>query len=238
MLNKESFKPLLGDWYQKIEPLFDNGVMEGIYSILKEQSKEGKRIAPESADTFKCFTATPLSNLKVVLCGLCPFHSEKDGVIVADGLAMSSSKTGIKQPSLVNFYEGLEKEFCEGMCLEANKPASLSYLAEQGVLLFNAALTTEIGKAGSHNLLWKPFTQYIFEHIISLTGVPVVFLGKEAAEFSRYLAPMQWHFELSHPAAASYAGIQWDTKGTFRKVNKVIHDTNGHSIWWIDDMPF
>src|SRR5574337_1753574 len=93
MLNKESFKPLMGDWFPKLEPLFDNGVMEGIYSILKEESRRGKKIAPESADTFKCFTATPLSNLKVVVCGLCPYHTEKEGVIVADGLAMSCSKT-------------------------------------------------------------------------------------------------------------------------------------------------
>ena len=68
--------------------------------------------------------------------------------------------------------------------------------------------------------------------------MPVIFLGKEAEEFKRYLAPMQWSFSLPHPASASYSGTQWDTKGVFHQANKVIHDTNGHAIWWIDDMPF
>lgn len=239
MLNKESFKPLLGDWYDKLVPLFDCGEMDKIYDFLKSEAKAGRKIAPDSSDTFKAFEKCQLANLKCVIVGLCPYHSLKDGIVVADGLAMSCSKTGVLQPSLRNFYRGLEEEFCQGgMCLEQNWSPDLSYLAEQGVLLYNIALTTEIGKPGKHNEIWAPFTQFLLENVISVTGAPVVFLGKEAAEFKRYLAPMQWHFELPHPAAAAYSGTEWKTEGVFKKVNKILHDTNGMQVWWIDDMPF
>lgn len=234
-LNKKNFAPLFGDWWGKIEPLFDNGVMEGIYSYLKERASEGHTILPMSNKTLRCFQETKLSDLKVVICGLCPYHSIMYGVPIADGLAMSCSNTGLTQPTLEQLYGALEKEFNEGMCLKCYKNPDLSYLSHQGVFLFNAALTVEKDRPGGHSEIWRPFTRYIFEHIISTTGVPVVFLGKYAQEFQRYLAPMQWSFLLQHPAAASRVGDDWDSLGTFTKVNKILKDSNNTEVQWLQE---
>jgi hypothetical protein len=43
---------------------------------------------------------------------------------------------------------------------------------------------------------------------------------------------------MSHPASASYKNTDWDTEGTFRKVNKVLKDNNNFEISWLNDTPF
>ena len=94
MLNWESFSEKLGTWAYKIKPFFDAGGFEPIYNFLKEESKAGKKITPDSKDTFRCFRETPLPPLKCVMMGLCPYHSEHHGKLVADGLLMGCSRTG------------------------------------------------------------------------------------------------------------------------------------------------
>jgi hypothetical protein len=46
-------------------------------------------------------------------------------------------------------------------------------------------------------------------------------------------------FEVSHPASASYKGVDWDTEGVFKKVNRLLDETNGDTVQWVDiDPPF
>lgn len=244
-LKKEPFIDQLGTWWDKVEPFFSAGGFDPIYAALKERSGMGKKIAPHHSLTFKAFRETPLEELKVVLLGMCPYHSIVNGLQVADGLSMScgnhdNSVGGYyKAPSLINLYDALETEFEAGICLPCERPGSLQYLAEQGVLLTNAALTTEIGKPGIHLGIWRPFVKYLFEEIISTTGVPIVFLGVEAQYFSSFAAPMQWQFSISHPASAAYTHTKWDSQGVFTKVNKILWDTNDTSILWLmEALPF
>jgi hypothetical protein len=63
--------------------------------------------------------------------------------------------------------------------------------------------------------------------------VPVIFLGKDAEAFSIYLSPTQWSFPLYHPAYAARTGEDWDTKGAFTKVNRVLHDKGQEVIEWL-----
>lgn len=162
--------------------------------------------------------------------------------MVADGLAMSCSRTGVLQPTLVKWYEAMEEELNDGLCLECVKNPDLEYLAKQGVLLFNSALTTRVGTAGAHQDLWEKFTAYVLGEIISFTGVPVVFLGNEAKEFSGCLAPQQPKWELYHPVYAHRMKIKWDSGGMFNGINKLLRGANGEEIFWNlpleDDLPF
>ena len=235
----ENFKDHFHEsWHAKMQPFIESEACDNIYKFLKAESQRGKKIAPVSADTYKAFKLTKLDDLKVVMLGMCPYHTFKNGIPVADGLLMGCSNTGIAQPSLDQFYSAVERELYDGLALTYRKPADVSYLAEQGVLMFNAALTTEMNKAGSHIAIWEPFTRYVFENILYYTGVPVIFLGKDAAKFSKYLPPMSWSLTLSHPASASYKNIDWDSEGVFKQVNKILKQNNGYSISWLDDLPF
>ena len=236
-LSWEKFKPLFGTWDDIIKPFFDKGGFDPIYEFLKSESKRGKKIAPLSNDVYRCFQETPIDDLKVVLLGMCPYHTLFDGRPVADGLLMGCSVTGKLQPSLEQFYNALEEDLYNGLNLRINKHPDVSYLAHQGVLMLNAALTTEINKAGSHLKIWEPFIKHIFENAIAHTRVPVVFLGKEAEKFKRYMAPLTWSFVLSHPASASYKNTQWSTEKTFSKLNRMMIDEKRQLINWLDEDP-
>jgi uracil-DNA glycosylase len=188
---------------------------------------------------WRCFFETPLDDVKVVLVGLCPYHTLKNDAPVADGLLMGCSITEQVQPSLDQFYRAMEKEFYDGLNLSIIENPDVSFLAHQGVLMLNAALTTEINKAGSHLEIWEPFMKYLFEEVINYLGVPIVFLGKDAAKYKKYTGIFAHVFEVSHPASASYKGIDWDTEGVFTKVNRLLEENNGFSVMWLDiDAPF
>jgi uracil-DNA glycosylase len=249
-LSWESFSPLFGEsWAEKFKPFFDNSGFDSIYERLKKDGARGKRIAPLPSNVFRCFKETPFDDLKVILIGMCPYHTfagwsdrfipnadvNKPSKIypVADGLLMSCSITKRLQPSLNQFYDALEIDTDRGLNLTMKKDPDLSYLAHQGVLLLNAGLTVEEGKPGSHNELWEPFMKFLFEEVLTTNGVPIVILGKEASKVKRYIMPFTWVFELSHPASAAYNNTQWDSKGTFTNVNKILKENNGSSIQWI-----
>jgi len=226
-------------WHESIRPFIESEQCDEIYAYLKAESRRGKKIAPLSSDTYRCFKETPLDQMKVVLLGMCPYHTQLNGLPVADGLLMGCSVTNKLQPSLEQFYGAVERDAYKGLNLKFNKNPSVSYLTKQGVLMLNAALTTEINKAGSHLKIWEPFIKHVFEGPIAQSRVPVVFLGKEASKFKRYMGPLTWSFELSHPASASYKQTDWDSEGVFTKVNKILKDNKQTPIYWLDDeLPF
>jgi len=220
-------------WHVKMQPFIESKECDEIYEFLKKETKRGKRIAPLSSNVFRAFRETSFDDLKVVLMGMCPYHTVKNGDIVADGLLMGCSVTNALQPSLQQFYDGLKREFHPEEDIKFTNPFDVSYLAKQGVLMLNAALTTEVNKAGSHIALWEPFTTYLFEKVLDVTGAPVVFLGKDAAKYEKHVQPFVWSFVLSHPASASYKQTEWDTEGVFTKVNKIIKHTNNFEISWL-----
>lgn len=237
-LDKEKFEPLFGTWWKKIEPFFDSGGFDRIYEYLKFQGGRGKLIAPSSSLTYRCFIETPLDDMKCAMFGLSPYHSMKGKTIIADGLLMGCSTTNSLQPSLIKFYEAIEREMYGGQYYVKNP--DVKYLANQGVLMCNAALTTEIRKAGNHIEIWEPFMKYLFEEVINITAVPVVFLGEKAAKLEKYINPLYGThiFKVSHPASAAYNEGDWSTEGVFKQVNKIIKYRHGEEIKWLDMSPF
>lgn len=237
-MNWTKFKDCFHEsWHVKIRPFIESEECDKIYEFLKKESRRGKKIAPLSSNIFRCFKETSLDNLNVVMMGMAPYHTFINGMPVADGLLMGCSVTDKLQPSLQQFYNALERELYKGLALTAPKSPDVSYLANQGVLMFNASLTVEANKAGSHLDIWEPFVKYVIEEIINLTGAPMIFLGKDAGAFARYRMPFSWNFTISHPASASYKNTDWDSEGVFKKVNTILKQNNNVEIDWLDVFP-
>lgn len=238
-MNFDKFKGFFHEsWYDKVKRFIESEECDEIYRFLKTESGKGKKIAPISSLTYRAFKETPLKDVKVVLLGYCPYHTFVDGSPVADGLMFSCSVTGKQQPSLELFLSGIEDDVHNGLSLSWYKGITdLTYLAKQGVLLLNSALTVEKDKPGSHQDIWLPFTKYILEQCIAFSSIPVVLIGREAQIFEAVLE--QWKhphvFKLSHPSYSARIGEKWDTKGVFTQINQILKDTNNYEIMWLDE---
>ena len=216
-------------WEPIMRPIVEGEEFDKVINHLKKESLAGKVICPEAPNLFRAFKECRFEDLKVIILLQDPYFSKRGGKIIADGLAMSCSITDYPQPSLVQFYRGMEKELAKGLDLHMYKDADLSYLAKQGVLLLNAALTVELEKKGSHAELWKPVTRQIVEGISRSEKQNLVWIlmGSKAQEFEDNIPPFDhWILRTTHPAAASYAGGEWDSEGVFSRTNEILEKYN------------
>lgn len=144
-----SWKARVGDWFERDD-------MQALSAFLRERIASGHRVFPPPADIFAAFEATPFDQVKVVILGQDPYH----GAGQAHGLCFSVLPGVPVPPSLANIYKELKADL-------GCTPPSHGWLmpwAQQGVLLLNAVLTVEEGKAGSHqNRGWEGFTDHVVE---------------------------------------------------------------------------
>ena len=234
------FKPMFDEtWHEVMKPFIESEACDKLYAFLKAESMKGKKIAPLSKDTFRCFKETRMDEVKVVMIGMCPYHTFTSAdVPIADGLLMGCTVTDVLQPSLDQFYDGIETELYNGLNLNMIKSTDVSYLSRQGVLMFNAALTTEKGKAGAHQEVWEPFIKYMFENVFNKMEVPIIYLGKEAERCSKYSKNPSLDFPVSHPASASYRQTKWNSEGVFKRVNELVWEKEQDTIAWFVEPPF
>jgi len=226
-------------YWDKIKPFIESKECDEIYTHLKNRSKAGHKIAPNSDKTWRIFKELPLDEIKIIVIGMDPYSKFINNSPIADGIAMSCSVTEKLQPSLEKWYSGIESELYEGLNLQYAKNPDLLYLVKEGVFLTNCALSVEQNKPGSHISLWEPFQKYFLENIVGYTGIPILFLGNEAAKLEKYVTPFTHTFKLKHPASASYIDGDWETNGVFGKINKIIKENNNFTINWLDDsLPF
>lgn len=232
----DNFKEFFHEsWWNKIKSFIESEDCDKIYEYLKSEGRRGKQIAPSSFNTYRAFKETPLNEINVILLGYCPYHIFYQGNPIADGLGFSCSITNRLQPSLDVMYRGLEIDLYNGLNLEYYKSPDLLYMAKQGILLLNSSLTVEKNKPGSHQELWRSFMKYLFEEVFAYTGIPIIFIGKDAAYYERYVTPLTHgpSFKIEHPAFAARNNQEWDTQGVFTKVTNIIKQNNGINLKWL-----
>ena len=141
-------------WKTRLAGQFAAPHMQTLSRFLREEKAAGKRIYPPGGQIFRAFELTPFDNVKVVILGQDPYH----GTGQAQGLSFSVAKGVMPPPSLQNIYKELQADL--GLALPGH--GNLESWARQGVLLLNACLTVEDGRAGSHQGKgWEPFTDAV-----------------------------------------------------------------------------
>ena len=147
-----SWKARVGDWFARED-------MRALSAFLRQRKAAGARIYPPGPQIFAAFDATPFDAVKVVILGQDPYH----GPGQAHGLCFSVSPGVPVPPSLQNMYKELQRDL--GIA-----PPGHGWLmpwARQGVLLLNAVLTVEEGRAGAHQGKgWEGFT----DHVVDVLG--------------------------------------------------------------------
>ena len=222
-------------YHEIMQPFIESDACNEIYRFLKNESGRGALIAPQSINTFRVFKEIALKDIKAICLFQDPYFTFKDKLPIANGIALDCSITQKQQPTLRQFFQGIEEELYGGLSLQWNtEECDLSYLTEQGVMMLNASLTVEKNKAGSHKQLWKPFTNYIIDKIVNRYNIPIVLLGKDAQEYEDVIDSIV--LKTSHPASASYNGGKWNTNGIFTKLNEIIWNNEEEIVLWLPDI--
>lgn len=147
-----SWKARVGDWLLRDD-------MRALSAFLRERKAAGARIFPPGPEIFAAFEATPFDTVKVVILGQDPYH----GAGQAHGLCFSVRPDVRVPPSLDNMYKELQRD--TGFVRPDH--GWLMPWAQRGVLLLNAVLTVEEGRAGAHQGKgWEGFT----DHVIDVLG--------------------------------------------------------------------
>ena len=164
-LNPPRLRP---EWLEALGDTLSGPKMQGLARFLRDEKALGKVIYPPGAEIFSALQLTPPEAVRVVILGQDPYH----GPGQAHGLSFSVPREVAIPPSLRNIFKELQRD------LKIDKPSHgcLSHWAEQGVLLLNASLTVEAGRAGSHqNLGWEVFTDRVIATVRDI-GKPIVFM--------------------------------------------------------------
>ena len=163
-----------------------------IISFTENERRLGKKIYPANKEVFNALHSTPFDKIKVVILGQDPYHGPKQ----AHGLSFSVPPGIQIPPSLQNIYKELKSD------LDIDQPRSgyLASWAEQGVLLLNAVLTVEEGKAGSHaNKGWELFTDKVITELANKkTGLVFLLWGSYAQKKAATVDPKK-HLVLNAP---------------------------------------
>lgn len=143
-------------WKARVGDYLRQDGMQALAGFLRQRRAGGARIHPPPARIFAAFDATPFEAVKVVILGQDPYH----GPGQAHGLSFSVPPGVAIPPSLANIFVELQRD------LGVTRPdhGCLLPWARQGVLLLNAVLTVEEGRAGSHQGRgWEAFTDAVVE---------------------------------------------------------------------------
>ncbi|MCL2407584.1 MAG: uracil-DNA glycosylase [Defluviitaleaceae bacterium] len=190
------------DWNDILAEEFSQGYFLDLQKILKQESR-GFDIYPKEQDIFNAFKLAPFADVKAVIIGQDPYH----GVGQAHGLSFSVPAGVPFPPSLKNIF----KEIKSDLNVEMPTNGDLSYLAKQGVLLLNAALTVRAGQANSHaSLGWHIFTNNIIRLLNSRNSPTVFLLWGSFAESKQHYITSNRHLTLKtvHPSPLSaYRGF-------------------------------
>ncbi|MEP3590380.1 MAG: uracil-DNA glycosylase [Marinobacter sp.] len=163
----QELKPGRG-WDQWLADEFRQPYMHRLAEFLADEERAGKTLFPPKPQLFNALNSTPLQQVKVVILGQDPYH----GPGQAHGLCFSVSPGVPTPPSLTNIF----KEIQQDLGLGPPGHGCLQSWAEQGVLLLNAVLTVEQGKAGAHQGKgWETFTDRVIE-LVNQQREGVVFL--------------------------------------------------------------
>ena len=211
-------------WGRVLKPFIFSIEFEKILTDLYNMSNDGQRFTPVLKDVFRAFEECPYDELKVVIVGQDPYPT----LGVADGIAFSCSKSNKEQPSLRFILDEVTKIYPF-----YDRPLDLKRWSNQGVLLLNTALTTEVGKIGKHYELWAPFVAYVFDYLKNFCpGLVYVYMGKKSQEWSDMCGENCTKFMVSHPASAAYNGSKWDSKGVLREVQLTVKHLYNYTIHW------
>lgn len=190
--------------------------------LLQEAIKKVNGISNDKLDVitpppellFNAFKICKFNDLKCVIIGQDPYPKKGDAV----GMSFSAPKESGIPVSLKKIYECLIET---GEIEEMPTHPDLTSWAQQGVLLLNMTLTTQIGVSKAHAAFWKNYT-----------GNMVRELSKAAADSGKRLIWMLWGGDAKSLSGAINLGdknaiiMEWGHPSPLNTANKTDNPAN------------
>lgn len=213
-------------WRKALAGEFSSPYMAELKTFLRAQLSAGRRVYPRGSEYFRALDLTPLDAVRVVILGQDPYH----GPGQAHGLCFSVQPGVRVPPSLANIYSELESD----LGIPPARHGHLEAWARQGVLLLNAVLTVEAGRAASHQGRgWERFTDAVIARVNDLPRPVVFLLWGSYAQRKAAFVDRDRHLVLTAPhpsplsAHAGFFGCRH-----FSKCNAFLEAQGGAPIDW------
>jgi uracil-DNA glycosylase len=192
-----------------------------------------EKLCPPKNLWFEWARLTPLESVKIIIIGQDPYYDPG----TAHGLAFSSLGAKIP-PSLQNIYKCLKNQ---GDIKSIPKHANLTKWAQRGVLLLNAALSTEEGVPAKHSKIWNPFIGNLISEISNYGKTnekKYMFLlwGNFAKAFKKNVDTFHDILEWIHPSPMAQIHVTSERK--FINCNHFYLCTVVHHMDWSLDLGF
>lgn len=212
-------------WKEQLETEFEADYFVDLTKFVRSQY-EKVPVYPPPAQIFKAFDLCPFDDVKVVILGQDPYHGRGQ----ANGLCFAVNDGVRMPPSLVNIYKEIESD----LGLKMKPRGDLENWARQGVLLLNATLTVEAGKAGSHqNKGWEQFTDHVIKALSDQKEGLVFMLWGRYAQNKGAMIDRSKHLVLTaaHPSPFSAFSGFFGCKH-FSKANDYLREHGVEEIKW------
>lgn len=225
-----SIEEYFGDWCKVIDT-------QEADKIIKRLINSKQVICPKIKNIFKSFTLCSLSNLKVLILGQDPYFTIKNNKPIATGIAFAntfdtsqrdfSPSLEVLMESVINFSLPHETIIFD---------PSLEKWEKQGVLMLNSALSCQVGKPGSHSLMWRPFIKSFLTKLSTInSGIIYILMGAEAQSFEYCINhDYNYVFKTKHPSWYARNKTKMPSE-LWYKVNNILTGLYGHGIEWYNN---
>lgn len=245
MLDAGSLPALSNDWQAPLVSLGFDSARVGKLVADAYCGSETQAVYPKDVGrVFRAFEFHRPDEIAVVILGQDPYYAHPDQ---ADGLAFSVRALPDSVPRSVRFPPSLETVFAnlqadddvtlEPMCSGSVRNGDLSGWAEQGVLLFNTALTVSCGAPESHLERWRAFTDAVVR-LLNSQPKPIAFMlwGTKAQSRAGLIDTPHRVFTMPHPAQPEQksASSKWRAglDRPFSEVNRFLRRNGRDPIEW------
>jgi uracil-DNA glycosylase len=192
--------PVAAGWQSLINDFFVTPTGESLIAFLSQRLLEQAVIFPPQP--LRALALTPPEQVRVVILGQDPYH----GLGQAEGLAFSVASGVSLPPSLRNIFKEIQRDLGTLLPSFPVPGGSLLSWAENGVLLLNACLTVEEGRAASHaERGWEQLTDAVIQHVAKSPHPVIFMLWGAHAQGKRFLIDANRHTILlaNHPSPLS-----------------------------------
>ena len=215
-----------GDWSKVVD-------LHEADRIIRKLSASNYVICPQLKDIFRAFTLCPLNDLRVMVIGQDPYPQRG----VATGLAFANSPDTPDtklSPSLEILKESVINYTIPHRTI--NFDPSLEKWEAQGVLLLNSALSCELGRVGSHTLLWRPFMKSLLTNLSKYhTGLVYLLMGTQAQTLEPYINKQFNHVvRIRHPSWYARQKQRMPSD-IWQEINSILIGQNGYGIEWFTE---